>query len=544
MSLLNGASLHIAQKIKSLTSKQEQEDLESRPLVTPTSNKTTLAEQVSVEASARMGVDVRAVVALQSVLALMVLYFVATFATDKADWFNSGPTSLIDPNDPDFVEAKGGPWIMHLFFSRDFAVMTSLQLGLAVVLSVCVLNRFQTRLCLLLLLFLMICLHEKSRYVQDCGSRLLRHMLFWACLLPGSVAPQNRSAGSKIVHGLAAFGVQFQILYMYWQAVGHRRGSKEWMGPDFSAVYYITSGPAYALAPGLFLSDHLPELCRLLTVGSMLIETFAPLAPFFIPVQSWWRAVPALALMGLHAGIALTLNLWHFSILAMVINVIYLPTPFWDALQSWDVSADVQVYSQVDKPNRRYASWPCRYLREAVAGIALAYVILHLEVFRGQYRGTPLDDHGALFTETTLDELWIMYSTVNKEGTYWDIHAREPRSTGQVDVLKWLGSGSWEASAQEQLKDSRKSSFSSLYPNMRWEYFLDQTASAAKGVQVLRMRAMTRWLCAKGRDGNGLAQGSSVHFANHLVYVNPPGSDQHFQDGGIKLNRTFACEFR
>lgn len=198
--------------------------------------------------------------ALQSVLALMVLYFVATFAFDKADWFNSGESTLIDPNDPGFMLPKESCWIKQLLFDRSNAHITSAQLVLSAVLAVCVLNRIQPRLCLLLLLFLMICLHMKSRVVQDCGSRLLRHMLFWACLLPSSVTPHNRLSGSKIISGVAAFGVQFQILYLYWQALSHRRHATEWIGPDFSAVYYALSAD-YAFPqgnPAFFL--HRPSL--------------------------------------------------------------------------------------------------------------------------------------------------------------------------------------------------------------------------------------------------------------------------------------------
>lgn len=520
---------------------------ESIPLLKSRTTKRTRQDEIGDALACCLGVDVRAVIALQSVLALMVLFFVATFASDQAGWFNSGPVSFIDPADPGFSIPKDSHWIKKLLFSRNNPHCTSMQLVASVALSIGVICRVRPRCCLLLLLFLMIFLHGKSAYVQDCGGRLLRHTLFWACLLPCSVAPQNRSLGSKVITGFAAFGVQFQFLYLYWQTLSHRQHASEWVGPDFSAVYYATSGPDYALPLGLLLSRNFPSLCRLLTMGTMAIEVLCPFAPLFIPLHSWWRALPAFALMGLHAGIAMTMNLRHFSILALAICVIYLPTPFWDM-----VASATPKSGQVDKVETnsfRRICWPCRMhlLREVIAASALAYVVAHMEVFQSQYRGTSLDDHQALYRNTTLDQLWIMYGSVRKEGTYWDIEIDVPDSAGKVDVLKWLTSGIWEVNPDKlsyHEQEEMPTCFSCLYPNMRWEYFLSQTAEASKELQMLRMRAMTRWLCHKGGDGSGLAlaEGSIVRFTNHLVGVNPPGSRQHFKALGVQFEHKFACK--
>jgi len=509
-------------------------DLESTPLLEFDQSKSTFTDQVSSVAAPRLGVDLRAVVAFQSVLALMVLFFVVEFAFDKADWFNSGASSLVDPHDDGFMVPKDSSWIKHIFFGRSNAHATYAQLALSAILAVCVLGRLQPRLCLLLLLFLMISLHGKSRYVQDCGGRLLRHMLFWACLLPNSVAPHNRWSGSKIISGVAAFGVQFQLLYVYWQVISHRTNATEWVGPDFSAVYYALSGD-YGLPAGLFLAQTFPGICRLLTIGSMIIEALGPFIPLFIPLHSWWRALPALALMSMHAGIAMTMNLRHFSLLAMGISVIYLPTPFWDAVGSFNAKADTEA--DCLRPNRKMCGLCAMpLLRETVGVMALAYVVLHMEVFESKYRDTPLDDHAILYTSTTLDELWIMYSGANTQGTYWDIHADSPQHHGKVDVLQWARTGTWKASSTGKA-DDLPSCFSCLYPNMRWEIFLSKTAKAPEHVRKLRMQAMTRWLCARG-----LGPGSKVHFANRQFLVNPPGSQEHFRGGGTRVDETFACE--
>lgn len=508
-------------------------DSELCPLKETTTEKTTFIDHIA----ARLGVDVRAAVALQSVLALMVLWFVATFAFDKADWFNSGPSSFIDPADPDFGPPGNSGWVSQFFFSRSTAAITSAQLILAVGLSVCVLSRIWPRLCLFVLLLLVISLHGKSHYVQDCGGRLLRHMLFWTCLLPTSVAPNARA--SKVVSGIAAFGVQFQLLYLYWVVVSRRQG-KDWMGPDFSAVYYAISGPDYALPLGLFVSQILPGFCRLLTKVTVIIEIFCPVAPLLIPVHSWWRAVPAFGLMGLHAGIALTMNLRHFSVLAFAINVIYLPTPFWDVLSSLVGSSGMNLGFE---GIRTCTPGRLALIRETIAAIALTYMVLHMDVFARLYQGTVWDDRGVLYRTSTLDEVWIMYSGSSKSGTYWDIRVKDPNSADEVDVLKWLRSGVWEVPlGNEAVPNKLPDCFSCLYPNMRWEYFLSKTADRASAeVRMLRLRAMTRWLCEKGSGGPGLARGSIVHFTNRLVRVNPPGSQLHFSDAGIRFEHRLSC---
>lgn len=273
----------------------------------------------------------------------------------------------------------------------------------------------------------------------------------------------------------------------------------------------------------------------------MVIEALGPFIPLLIPLQSWWRALPVCCLMSLHAGIFAMMNLWHFSLLAMAINVIFLPTPFWDMVAS--LKAKVDLDADYQKPKTRNLCWPCSMpiLREAVVAAALSYVILHMEVFQSHYRNTPLDDHNVLYQVSTLDELWIMYSGVSTQLTYWDIHVDIPETEAKVDVLQWLRTGTWEASSKDVVQ-GLPSCFSCLYPNVRWEMFLSKIADAPSHLRMLRMRAMTRWLCARGRNGHGLSQGSQINFTNRLVYVNPPASEEHFRDGGIQIDQTFTCE--
>jgi hypothetical protein len=116
---------------------------------------------------------------------------------------------------------------------------------------------------------------------------------------------------------------------VYWFTALLKTGA-EWR-VDGTALYYALSAKQIAQPLGTYLLQF-PHLLKSLTFTTLAVEIVAPLLLFSPVFTVPARMVGIAGIVGLHAGISLTLAVGYFPWLGALCMVCFLPSWFWDTL--------------------------------------------------------------------------------------------------------------------------------------------------------------------------------------------------------------------
>lgn len=277
------------------------------------------------------GADLRSLAALRIVLALTVLFDLASRATNLAVHYSDGGIL------PRRVQAeKIDPWLLSLNFINGTAEIQWALFSIAAFAAVAMLIGYRTRLMVVIVWLLVMSIQWRNYLVGYSADELLRLLLFWSMFLPlGACWSVDRLRGavpeppSTRVLSVATAGLFLQIAFVYWFTALLKSGP-EWR-VDGTALYYALSAKQLETPIGAYLLQF-PDLLKVLTFGTLAIEIVAPLllfSPFFtVPA----RMAGIVGVVGLHAGIAMTLAVGFFPWIGAACMVCFLPSWFWDTL--------------------------------------------------------------------------------------------------------------------------------------------------------------------------------------------------------------------
>jgi|GEM_PF-649063 len=236
------------------------------------------------------------------------------------------------------------PWAVRLFFVATAASYVMLLLG------------YRTRLANLLALLLFAWLSHRNRHLMIGADYLLGSLLLWSLLLPlgarfsldaiirrmrqGVPLPTAASddnglprliAPEQTPRMLAAFAVVLQIGLVYLCTAWLKQGPTWWR--DGTAVYYTLYLEQSIYSPALWVRQWPIEVLQWLTWGALAIE-FAALPLLLIPFwQPLLRRLCLVGLLGLHVGIALTLDAGLFSHTMLASYALLLRAPDWELMR-------------------------------------------------------------------------------------------------------------------------------------------------------------------------------------------------------------------
>ncbi len=275
------------------------------------------------------GADLRSLATFRIVLALLVLSDLANRATDlSAHYTDAGimPRTVL-------VEQVLSPWAFSLDLMNGGRLFQALLFGVAAFAAFGMLVGYRTRLMTFVVWVLLLSIQLRNPLLNGSESPLLRMLFFWGMLLPlGAYWSVDRARSglprpSPRFLSLATFGLFVQIALVYWFTAALKSGP-EWR-TDYTALYYALSLDQLATPIGHLLLDF-PSLLQVLTFGTFMLEALGPLllfCPFFTgPV----RTGAALAIMSLHFGIWLTMDIGIFPWISAFCMVCFFPTWFWD----------------------------------------------------------------------------------------------------------------------------------------------------------------------------------------------------------------------
>jgi hypothetical protein len=277
-----------------------------------------------------IGLDIRSLAVFRIVLGLVVLMDLAgRFQYARVHYSDAG----VLPRERLLDLVTGWRWsLMLMNGSEGFAYLVLITTA---VVALAVIAGFHTKLAVFALWLLVISIQVRNPYLQNGGDTYLRLMLFWAMFLPlGSawsldrrLATSSRPAGTWIA-SMGSAALLLQMASMYWFTAMLKSGP-EWRS-DFSALWYSLGAGHLATPLGLW-AHQFREPLAVLTVVTLLVEWVAPILLFIPFWNGRLRIVAALSIMGLQAGILVTLQVGLFPWISALSMVAVLPSVFWDA---------------------------------------------------------------------------------------------------------------------------------------------------------------------------------------------------------------------
>lgn len=197
--------------------------------------------------------------------------------------------------------------------------------------------------------FLIRCLHERTQISMQGGDILLRFLLIWAVFLPLNAAWSLGARRKKInpipkrsvICNAATAALLAQTAIIYISSAITKSTDAWWTTGDL--LWWDLQDPILTTSLGarlLAYPDLLPPLIR---SGYLLEWAALPLA-FFPWRTATIRILLVFAMWGFHLlGIGLIFNLALFPWVSAASWIVFLPTSFWDRLESYSTSAFVLI---------------------------------------------------------------------------------------------------------------------------------------------------------------------------------------------------------
>jgi predicted DCC family thiol-disulfide oxidoreductase YuxK len=279
------------------------------------------------------GVDLRSLAALRVAMATLIIIDLIRRSRDLvAHYTDFGVlprTALIE----DFNR-----WRISLHLANGTWEFQALLFVIAGIFAVALLLGYRTRVVTIATWFMLASLHARNPLLLDGGDVLLRVTLFWAIFLPWGacwsidralrLGPSDSEAPGP-TFSAATFAYVAQIVFVYWFSVLHKVGA-EWM-QDANALYYTLHFEQFLTPWAQYLRPY-PVLLSWLTRAVFWFEVIGPL----LLVSPFWttrlRMTGIIAIVLMHAGIGIFMNIGIFTWVAPLSMLGLLPAEVWNKL--------------------------------------------------------------------------------------------------------------------------------------------------------------------------------------------------------------------
>ena len=243
---------------------------------------------------------------------------------------------------------SGEPWAVASLFAVAGAVALALAVG------------YRTRLATAVSWLLLLSLQARNPMVLNAGDALLAMLLFWGVFLPlgarwsvdairraaaanpeddaiadaadgveddaaSETAPSPGGPHAAAIATVASLGVLLQMLVMYVTNGVHKLEGDLWMGGE--AVAYVMQADHFTY----LLGDHIAAFPTLLRAATYVWVALLFASPLLILSTGYSRAVVASLFVGMHLGMAVTMRIDLFPVIAVVGFIPFYQTPVWDA---------------------------------------------------------------------------------------------------------------------------------------------------------------------------------------------------------------------
>jgi Vitamin K-dependent gamma-carboxylase len=373
--------------------------------------------------------DLRSLAAFRIAIALVVIVDALIRWSDVGFFYHDAgayPRSMLFER-----EGSARSWSLHLV--SDAWWWVSGLFAAQMLVGLAMLAGWRTRWATVLTWALLISVQSRNAQILQGGDVLMRCLLFWGMFLPlgevWSMDARRRAAElmPRQAHRLpsAALLIQLACLYLFtgilkWDPAWHRDGN---------AVWFALALDQFATPVGRWLRQF-PELCQIITRGTLAFELLVVVGLFMPWKHQWFRMATMVAAIGFHAGLALCMELGPFPYVAIAGWLVCIPTAWWDRLGARFSLAATQ---EVERGVRDR-------LRDAALAVLLVYVVMW------NLRTTAFDrwtwlmpvSANAVLEYPKLDQYWAMFAPSPLRDDGWWVAAARLSDGRDIDLLTGL----------------------------------------------------------------------------------------------------------
>ena len=269
---------------------------------------------------------------------------------------------------------------------------------------------------------------SRNMWSHDGSDLIVRHLLVWACFLPLSITTttSNNISSKTTVATFATGALATQLLLVYWGTICcrvlDRPSPSQWLAPDWSAVHYALSGSFATRGITHLVTNSHPWVSQILTATAMVVETVVPGMLWWSscsfttrqqqPIWSRIRTVCTFLMISFHAGLLCAMNLPHWQGIGMVMQVIWLPSQFWDYWLPSAASMGRRDDTHSDGMSKPPSLPPVT--RANLVSRALQYFLFvyMLHNFAGRREWIIKHDNGDIGEALRLNQEWAMFAQV------------------------------------------------------------------------------------------------------------------------------------
>ncbi len=284
--------------------------------------------------STMFGVDLRSLAVFRIVLGLVMLFDLLGRWSDVAlHYSDRGLLSREQVLDTLNV------WRWSLYFVNGTTEFAYLMFAVSLVTCLAVIVGYRTRLAMAVLWILLVSLQVRNPLVLSGADSFLRLLMFWAMFLPvGAVwsldqrLGRNTPAPQPWYVSVASAALLLQIAFVYFFTALLKTGD-QWRS-DFTALHYALGAKQLTTPFGDWVHQF-PDVMRVLTASTMVIEVAMPIIVFVPWKNARMRCAGIVMIVGLQIGIMLTMNIGIFPWISTLCMVCFLPTVVWDRVVGW-----------------------------------------------------------------------------------------------------------------------------------------------------------------------------------------------------------------
>ncbi|MGI9326608.1 MAG: DCC1-like thiol-disulfide oxidoreductase family protein [Pseudomonadales bacterium] len=195
---------------------------------------------------------------------------------------------------------------------------------------------WRTRLATVVSWALLLSLQNRNIEILSGEDNLVMLLTFWAMFLPlgarysvDAALSRNAHPGPNSYFSVATIALLLQGMYVYFFSALLKSDSR-WF-PDGTAVYYALQLDYFVKPFSLWLREFEP-LLEVLTHYVYALELIGPILIFSPICFLLLRSTMMIAFITMHIGFFMCLEIGAFPIIAIIMNLAFLPSQAWDCL--------------------------------------------------------------------------------------------------------------------------------------------------------------------------------------------------------------------
>jgi len=390
-------------------------------------------------------------------------------------------------------------WNWSFHFASGAPGYQGMLFGIAGALAIALLVGFETRLAAIGSWLMLVSIQHRVPPILSGAEVLLRMLLFWAMFLPlgrawsldgwlaqrrGNATPDARAPVLSVAS--ATIMLQMGLMYLFSAIF---KSNAQWLHGQ--ALAGILVHDFYASPPAAFFLQF-PRLLTAMTCGTLILEWAAPVLLFFPRATARLRLAVIAALVVMHLGISLCLEVGLFSYVALAGLALFLPAEFWNSRLIARFSRKVERAAPLENAVRHLARKrpPLFYVSQGVCLLAFVYILaVNLNSFPSRPLAPLAPERWRPMTRGLgLSQSWGMFGEIpSRDG--WYVARAKLNDGSEVDLLRHGAPIDW----------ARPEFPARLYPNYFWQkLFREMAYDDEQGFQLMRA-PVAQYLC---RDWN------------------------------------------